>query len=227
MAADPAPWTVSHRAGTTLASSPVALSDSGGGSGVKGAPAKPPRPCGMATPPVTPLPDPPLRASTTTVDERERQVADRTSINFWVTLDHEPGPDEIAVIRNVAQAHDPIDLDVRSASLDGGKSWNAGGFYCEGIPDEADQIADELHDAFPDAVEVRCWDDPKYEWLGTLTVYSRGEPGARTASCDANGTAVYSAAEILQVVERTRAEHEPDLAIAVMAVIEALRALEL
>ena len=99
--------------------------------------------------------------------------------------------------------------------------------YCEGIPDEADRIADELHEAFPDAVEVRCWDDPKYEWLGTLTVYRRGEPEARTASCDANGTAVYTASEIVEVSEKTKAEHEPDPAIALMGVLHALRELEL
>jgi hypothetical protein len=154
-------------------------------------------------------------------------VADRTNINFWVTLDHEPAPDELTRVQEIAEAYGSIDLDVSSAALGDSGEWNVGGIYCEGIPDEADGIADELHEAFPDAIEVRCWDDPKYEWLGTLAVYRRGEPEARTASCDANGTAVYTASEIVEVAEKTKAEHEPDPAIALMAVIGALRELEL
>jgi hypothetical protein len=154
-------------------------------------------------------------------------VADRTNINFWVTLDHEPAPHELTRVQEIVEGYGSIDLNVSSGAVGDGGEWNVGGFYCEGIPDEADGIADELHEAFPDAVEVRCWDDPKYEWLGTLTVYRRGEPEARTASCDSNGTAVYTASEIVKVAEKTKAEHEPDPAIALMAVMDALRELEL
>ncbi len=154
-------------------------------------------------------------------------MADRTNINFWVTLDHEPAPHELTRVQEIVECYGSIDLDVSSGAGGDGGEWNVGGFYCEGIPDETDGIADELHEAFSDAVEVRCWDDPKYEWLGTLTVYRRGEPEARTASCDANGTAVYTASEIVKVAEKTKAEHEPDPAIALMAVMDALRELEL
>ncbi len=154
-------------------------------------------------------------------------MADRTNINFWVTLDHEPAPHELTRVQEIVEGYGSIDLDVSSGAVGDGGEWSVGGFYCEGIPDEADGIADELYEAFPDAVEVRCWDDPKYEWLGTLTVYRRGEPEARTASCDPNGNAVYTASEIVEVAEKTKGEHEPDPAIALIAVLHALRELEL
>lgn len=154
-------------------------------------------------------------------------MADRTNINFWVTLDHEPAPHELARVHEIVEGYGSIALDVSSGAVGDAGEWNVGGFYCEGIPDEADGIADELHEAFPDAVEVRCWDDPKYEWLGTLTVYRRGEPEGRAASCDADGAAVYTASEIVKVAEKTKAEHESDPVIGLTAVMDALRELEL
>lgn len=154
-------------------------------------------------------------------------MPDRTNINFSVTLDRKPAPEGVARVRAIVGQYAPIELELHAARAGSSDEWSIGGWYCEGTPDEADHIADELHETFPHALEVRCWDDPKYEWLGTLTLYRRGEPEARTASCDANGTAVYTAAEVLERVEKAKADHEPDASIALAAVIEAVQQLSL
>ncbi len=152
-------------------------------------------------------------------------MADHTIINFAVPLDHEPSDDDLARVQAITEHYEPIDLDVDFWSPPDGQTWTIGGCYCEGIPEEADHIAVDLHDAFPDAIEVRCWDEPKYEWLGTVTVYRRGDRASVSASCNAEGTAVYTAAEVLETVAQAKADHEPDPAIALAAVIEAVRAL--
>lgn len=150
-------------------------------------------------------------------------MADRTNINFSLTLEREPGEGDIETVNRIVGQFEPIELDLNATPHDD-RTWTIAGFYLEGIACQADQIADALHEAFPDA-EVRCWDDPKYEWLGTLTVYRRGENAALTASCDAYGTPVYTPSEILELVEKTKAAHEPDPTIALAAVIEAVRQL--
>ena len=62
----------------------------------------------------------------------------------------------------------------------------------------ADFIAKELIEAAPGCSFV-LWEDPKYEWLGSLNAYTP-ELGHFTAECDANGRPVYTAAEITSMI---------------------------
>lgn len=130
-------------------------------------------------------------------------MSDRSNINYWVTFDHEPSPEEQAVLELIVSGRDPMDptFDLHQEERDGASRWNYGGFYIEGIMDEFDAIADDLHEAFPDAIEIRCWVDPKYEWLGTVSIYRRGDPEAITAECDADGGAVFHWPDIRKVLD--------------------------
>lgn len=53
-----------------------------------------------------------------------------------------------------------------------------------------DEIASALTEL--EGVAFAAWDDPKYEWLGQLTIHVP-ELGAYSAQCDANGTVVLDA----------------------------------
>lgn len=60
----------------------------------------------------------------------------------------------------------------------------------------ADEIAAKLQQDAPDAAWL-CWEDPKYEWLGKLHRYTP-ELGLWSRECDANGTPLFVAEEVLQ-----------------------------
>lgn len=129
-------------------------------------------------------------------------MADRTNINFWLDLEREPTQDELDAVRGIVNEHAPIDEEISCHHIADKGIWSVGGFYFEGVPDEADRIADALNNRFPDAAEIRCWDDPKYEFLGTVTVYRRGEH-VLSASCDSEGTVVVYQHDLVTLIQQT------------------------
>lgn len=83
----------------------------------------------------------------------------------------------------------------------------------------AQEIAQHLQQVAPDA-SWQVWEDPKYEWLGTLFRFTPAL-GLFAANCDAAGTPVFTDERVLELHE------SPELLAELgMNHIDALRALE-
>lgn len=139
-------------------------------------------------------------------------MSDRTNGNATVTFDHRPTEAEVAKWAEVIEGFGEGEPDWDAGDFEqGGTTLGAG--WNEVIPIHPQGWAEELHKVFPDA-EVRCWDEPAYEWLGTLTVYRKGE--MLTAQCDSNGTPFYQIFDIQKAVENTATYEELVAAIAAL-----------
>jgi Protein of unknown function (DUF3145) len=81
----------------------------------------------------------------------------------------------------------------------------------QGVVGHASQIAAELIAAAPDATFI-VWEDPAYEWLGAVSVYTP-ELGLFEADCDADGDPQLSGQAILAFLDRVeRATPQPTIA---------------
>ncbi|WP_026820054.1 DUF3145 family protein [Arthrobacter castelli] len=76
----------------------------------------------------------------------------------------------------------------------------------EGPCGSADEIATQLQLTAPDA-SWQVWEDPKYEWLGSLCRFTPGL-GLWTAPCDADGCPVFTDQQVLTLYDETNNRNE-------------------
>ena len=91
----------------------------------------------------------------------------------------------------------------------------------------AEHLADELVSAAPD-VAFLAWEDPRYEWLGTVFAYVPGV-GQFTGACDAQGIPLWTTDQVLGLLgpgNVLNADSEMQMGVAVFARIQELLTLE-
>lgn len=116
-------------------------------------------------------------------------MGDRTALQVIV---HHAHPDEVSDIFN-ALAHYHLERDTRRG-IELGDLMLAEEVSC-GCSDE---LASLLESCAPQS-SFTIWEDPKYEWLGSLNLLTP-ELGRFTAECDANGRAVFTETEVQNMV---------------------------
>ena len=87
----------------------------------------------------------------------------------------------------------------------------------------AERLADELVSAAPE-VAFLAWEDPRYEWLGTVVAYVPGV-GQFTGPCDAQGTPLWTTGQVLGLLGPGKvldADGELQMGVAVFARIQEL-----
>jgi hypothetical protein len=137
-------------------------------------------------------------AASARTQRSHRPMPDTT--NLQLTVRAAP-PEQHQAILKVINAYG-LGQDWDSAPDEGYAELELGVQYTDsqGVVGHADQIAAELIAAAPGASFI-VWEDPAYEWLGVVSVYTP-ELGLFEADCDADGIPQFSSQAILAFLDR-------------------------
>jgi hypothetical protein len=120
-------------------------------------------------------------------------MSDRTSHTLIV---HQTTPEEAGAFLTVIEEYG---LDEFGPDVDAGDVALGEKYMCDEHPvGGSTDAATYLEKHAPNSVWT-VWEDPKYEWLGSVYVHAPGL-GSWTAACDANGIGYFSADEIRAAV---------------------------
>lgn len=127
-------------------------------------------------------------------------MSDRTTVNYAMSLDHEPSEDEKARLRLIVEKFGAPEVCEHHGAPG---SWDLWGYVPEGRYGDEAEIATRLREDFDGVTAVRCWSEPSYEFLGTLRAWRAGQAEFGEAQCDADGTPVYSPQDLAKLVGET------------------------
>jgi Protein of unknown function (DUF3145) len=125
-------------------------------------------------------------------------MSDTTNLQLTV---HAAPPEQHQAVLKAINAYGLGQDWASVAPADGFTELELGVQYTDGlgVVGHASQLAAELIDAAPGASFI-VWEDPAYEWLGTVCAYTP-ELGAYEAESDANGVPQLSGAAILTLLD--------------------------
>ncbi len=133
-------------------------------------------------------------------------MGDRTALTFLIPNPGDLPPGYELAIRDTFASF----VADHTAQTDAGRMKMEGNEASVGSAEEAAQALLDLMKGDPDAepplpphqFAFTVWEDPKYEWLGTLYRYTPGQP-MFTAECDASGRAVIEFSQIAAAIAAT------------------------
>lgn len=126
-------------------------------------------------------------------------MSDRTSVTAHITLNRPSTPEDIEKLSELDMDPDEVgsgaDFNPTDPTFIFAQSY-------EHRMGETRYVLEEIQEMFPDAIEITVWEDPKYEYLGTLDRWSASD-GDFSAACDANGNVVVIAPDIEKILSET------------------------